>query len=74
MAICPTRTRRESPRLAHGSDVAADPQDGEIGFHILTNELSRHGLPVRERDAGVTGAMNHMAIGEHESIGREDDP
>ena len=51
-----------------------DVQDGKIGVRILADELCRIASPIGKRHANQIGAMDDVAVGQDEAIGRKDEP
>src|SRR5262249_930793 len=49
------------------------PQDCEIGIRIITDKCCMRALSVGERDHDLSSLMNHVAVGENETVGSKDE-
>ncbi len=52
--------------------VRMQPQDGEIAVGIVADEIGRERSSVGESGLYRGRAMHHVAVGEHEAVGRKD--
>ena len=50
-----------------------DPQHGEIGVRVVAEHGGLGLPPVGRGDAHELRLLDHMAVGEHEPVGRDDD-
>ena len=77
IATCPTRTARESPSVAQGSDGPLEASmriDREVGVGIVSDDIRRASIG---RRAATTvsrpRALDDVAVGEDQAVGREED-
>ena len=74
MAICPTRTARESPSVAQGSDEPSmrRADDREIGVGVVADQIGAHRTAVGHHDRHGPRLFDDVAVGEDQSVGREE--
>ena len=74
MAICPGRTLFELASRADRQRLARlDAQYGEVRIGIAAKRASAELAPVGQRHGDLLGPVDDVVVGEHQSIGRDDD-
>ena len=51
-----------------------DPQHGQIGVRIVSDDVRVRAAPVREHDFDSFGAVDDVAVRQHKSVGSDDEP
>ena len=68
MAICPTRSLRESPEPAPARDPARDLEHREIGIRIVADDFRAGDAPVGKRDLDRRRAAGDVAVREEIAV------